>query len=89
MTVTSIDNIFDVMEEFERQIKEDKEKKFAEIIQKYDFMVGSIELKMKLAEGLPKDANIVYSPLIDNPTMIYAIKKFDILDYILNGESEG
>lgn len=56
------------------------EKSLIEIIEKYDFFVGSMEAKNKLMEILPNGANVVYSPYIEHPTMIYAIKKFDIMD---------
>lgn len=88
MTVTHIDNIFDAIEEFERRIREDTERTLAEIVTKYDFIVGSMELKEKLVGILPCTANIVYSPFIDNPTTIYAIKKFDVTDYLFRAESE-
>ena len=77
---SSIDGVFKQIEEFARQQMEYKEKTLAEIITKYDFMVGSIECKYKLMEVLPDGANIICSPYIENPTTIYAIKKFDIMD---------
>lgn len=64
------------------QIAEEREKTLAEIITKYDFIVGSKELKHELAAILSQDANIIYSPYIDDPTKIYAIKKFDIRDLL-------
>jgi hypothetical protein len=69
--------------EFIRQQREYKEKALAEIIQKYDFIVGSKECKYKLMEVLPEGANIVCSPYIESPTTIYAIKKSAIMDYII------
>lgn len=57
-----------------------KEKALAEIIEKYDFFVGSKELKHKLMKILPTGANIVYSPYIEHTTNVYAVKKFDIMD---------
>ena len=86
MNVTSIDNVFDAIKEFERQVIEDREKKLAEIISKYDFLVGSKENYEKLREILPEDANIIFSRYIENPTMILAVKKFDIMDYISGKE---
>lgn len=80
-TITSIDNVFDAIREFERQVIEDREKALAEIIQKYDFVVGSKENYEKLREILPEDANIIFSQYIENPTTIFAVKKFDIMDY--------
>ena len=50
MTVTSIDDIVDAMKELERQVVEDKEKTLAEIITKYDFIVGSKESHERLKE---------------------------------------
>lgn len=61
MTVTSIDDILDAMKELERQVAEDREKTLAEIITKYDFIVGSKENHERLKEILPEGANIVYS----------------------------
>ena len=74
--------INNVVNEFIRQQREHTERTLAEIITKYDFVVGSIECKHKLMEILPEGANIVCSPYIENPTMIYAIKKFDIMDLL-------
>ena len=74
--------IVDIVNEIARQQVEYKERTLAEIITKYDFIVGSIECKCKLMEVLPDGANIVCSPYIENPTTIYAIKKFDIMDLL-------
>ena len=76
----SYDKMFAEIEKFNRLRMEYKEQTLAEIITKYDFIVGSIECKDRLKEILPKEANIIYSPYIESPTMIYAIKKFDITD---------
>lgn len=86
MTVTSIDDVISAMKELERQVVEDREKTLAEIITKYDFIVGSKENHERLKEILPEGANIVYSRFIENPTTIYAVKKFDVMDYVLPGE---
>lgn len=64
------------------EVYRQKERTLAEIITKYDFVVGSRECKHKLMEVLPEGANIVCSPYIEEPTMIYAIKKFDIMDLL-------
>lgn len=74
--------IFAEIEKFERLQREYKEQTLAEIIQKYDFMVGSKELKFKLMEMLPENANIICSPYVESPTTIYAIKKFDVMDLL-------
>jgi hypothetical protein len=79
---SSIDDIFKGIEEFMRQQMECREKTLAEIIQKYDFIVGSKECEHKLMELLPKGVNIIFSPYFVNPTIIYAIKKFDVSDLI-------
>ena len=76
----SIEDFYNQINEFNRQMLEEKERTLAEIITKYDFIVGSKELKVQLTEILPKGANIVYSPFIENPTTIFAIKKFNIMD---------
>ena len=78
----NIDKLFSEIEEFYRLQREHQEQTLAEIIEKYDFVVGSMECKEKLTEVLPADANIVYSPYIDSPNLIYAIKKFDVMDLL-------
>ena len=83
-----IDNVFNQIEEFERQQREHTAKTLSEIITKYDFIVGSKECKYGLMEILPEGANIVCSPYIDEPTKIYAIKKFDIMDLCRKGDME-
>ena len=80
--------INNVINEFIRQQREYTERTLAEIITKYDFIVGSIECKHKLMEILPEGANIICSPYIESPTTIYAIKKFDPMDLIM-GAQEG
>lgn len=75
-------SIFAEIEKFARLQMEHKEQTLAEIITKYDFVVGSKECKCKLMEILPEGANIIYSPYVESPTMIYAIKKFDVMDLI-------
>lgn len=80
-----IDDVIDfreMIDEIHRQQMEQQEKALAEIIQNFDFIVGSIECKDRLMKILPEGANIICSPYILSPTMIYAIKKFDIQDYI-------
>lgn len=79
----SIDNMLEEIEKFNRLQREYKEQTLAEIITKYDFIVGSKECKSKLMEALPEGANIVCSPYIESPTKIYAIKKFDTMDLIM------
>lgn len=74
--------IVEYINEVVRQQMEYREKTLTEIITKYDFIVGSEECKLKLMEVLPKEANIICSPHIASPTMIYAVKKFDILDLL-------
>lgn len=71
-----------IAEEIIRQYKEHKEKELAEIITKYDFIVGSEELKYELMRILPDGANIACSKYVSDPTMCYAIKKFDIMDLL-------
>lgn len=58
------------------------ERALIEIIDKYDFIVGSKETKRKLMELLPEGVNIVCSPYIKHPTMVYAVEKFDIMDLL-------
>ena len=77
-----MDFINNAINEIIRQQREYTEKTLAEIITKYDFVVGSKECKCRLMEILPEGANIICSPYIASPTMIYAIKKFDIMDLL-------
>lgn len=87
--MTIIDNVFNQIEEFERQQREHTTKTLSEIITKYDFIVGSKECKYRLMEILPEGANVIYTPYIDDPTKIFAIKKFDIMDLCrMEGESD-
>ena len=78
----SIEDFYNEINEFNRQTLEERERALAEIITKYDFIVGSKELKMKLTEILPKGANIVYSPFIEDATTVFAIKKFDVMELL-------
>ena len=85
----SSDDILEAIEKFNRLQREYEEQKLAEIIAKYDFIVGSKECKLKLMEVLPEGANIICSPYIESPTTIYAIKKFDTMDLIMGTRIEG
>lgn len=78
----SIDEMFAEIEKFNRLQREYKEQTLAEIITKYDFIVGSKECKCRLMEILPEGANVICSPYIESPTTIYAIKKFDTMDLL-------
>ena len=75
------DDFIDRIKEFQRQQLEEREKILAEVITKYDFVVGSKDLKETLETILPEGANIVYSPYVEDLTSVYAIKKFDMMDY--------
>ncbi len=88
-TFSSIDEMFAEIEKFNRLQMEYKERTLAEIITKYDFIVGSKECKFKLMEILPEGANIICSPYIESSTTIYAIKKFDAMDLIIGAQTEG
>jgi len=83
-----MDDINNILDEIALQQMEYTEKTLAEMITKYDFMVGSIECKQRLMEILPEGANIVCSPYIESPDTIYAIKKFDIMDLLPKPERE-
>ena len=74
------DDFMERIKEFQRQQLEEREKTLAEIITKYDFIVGSKELKETLETILPEGANITYSPYVEDLTSVYAIKKFDMMD---------
>ena len=76
--MNTFSGMFEEMEKLRKSIDESTEQTLAEIITKYDFLVGSKELKGRLVEALPKDAKIIYSPYIEDPTVVYAIKKFEI-----------
>ncbi len=90
MNLYSVGSISEEIDKFIRSQVEHKERTLAEIISKHDFIVGSQELKHKLLEVLPEGANIICTPYIESPTMIYAVKKFDITDYWIEPqESEG
>ena len=69
-----------MMDEIIRQQREHTERTLAEIIKNYDFIVGSKECQHRLMERLPEGANVICTPYIESPTMIYAVKKFDIMD---------
>ena len=73
----NIDSVLEEVKKFNQLQIEHKEQTLAEIITKYDFVVGSKECKHRLMEVLPEGANIICSPYIESPTTIYAIKKFD------------
>lgn len=75
-----VNPITQMIEEFIRKQREYTEKTLAEIITKYDFVVGSKEYKSMLMEILPEGANIICSPYIESPTTIYAVKKFNAMD---------
>ena len=83
----SIDNMIEEIEKFTRLQMDYREQTLAKIITRYDFIVGSIECKRKLMKALPEEANIICSPYIIDPQTIYAIKRFDIMDFI-RSESE-
>ncbi len=70
------------MEKFAGLQVEYTEKTLAEIITKYDFIVGSKECKYGLMKVLPEGANIICTPYIESPTTIYAVKKFEITDLL-------
>lgn len=74
--------MFEEIEKFIQLQREYKEQTLAEIITKYDFIVGSMECKHKLMKVLPEGANIICSPYIESPTTIYAIKRFDTMDLL-------
>ena len=79
----SIDEMLAEIEKFNCLQRERKEQTLAEIITKYDFIVGSEECKYRLMEALPEGVKVICTPYMEDPTMIYAIKKFNIMDYML------
>ncbi len=64
-----------------KAVNEDSERALAEIIENFDFIVGSIECKHKLMSMLPEANVIVTSRFIGEPNAIFAVKKFHIIDY--------
>ena len=80
-----ISQALDRINEIVDQQRKQQEKELAEIITHYDFIVGSIECENRLMKILPEAANIIYSPYVEDSTMIYAVKKFDI-KYLINLE---
>lgn len=82
MVINGEETMNNIVNEIARLNSEYKERALAEIITKYDFIVGSIECKHRLMGVLPEGANIVCSPYIEDPTMVYAIKKFDVKDLL-------
>ena len=74
-------DFLDEIRKFHEEQYKEREQELAEIIERYDFIVGSAELKGKLESILPDGANIVYSKYVESPTTIYAIKKFDTFDF--------
>ncbi len=65
-----------------------KERALAHFITNYDFIVGSIECKHRLMTVLPEAATIRCTPYIEDPTTIFVIKKFNIMDLLQETESE-
>ena len=77
-----MDNFGSVIEEIKEMTRLQKERELAEIVQNYDFIVGSKEAKYALTKVLPKDAKVIYSPYLDDPNLVYMVKKYDILDIL-------
>lgn len=77
-----MDDINYILNEYIRKQMEFKERAIVDMIQKYDFIVSTKECMYKLQEILPKNCEVIYTPYIDNPSMIYAIKRFDISDLL-------
>lgn len=82
-----MDYINGIINEIIRQQREHTERTLAELIEKYDFLVGSTELMNKLEPILPEGSHITYTPHFVEPDAIYAIKKYNVmalLDEALN-----
>jgi hypothetical protein len=84
MSEFDIDSFFQRIEDFEREWREHREQELAKICEEHDFIVGSPELKLQLLEHLPNGANVVYSKYLDDPTMIIAIRKFRLSEYLMS-----
>lgn len=92
-TVTNIENTKAFADKIERLLAEYEEKVLLEIVKKYDFFVGSEEVKHELIEALPEGAvrdaaTIIHSPYIDDPGKVYAIKSFDMTEFISTCRAE-
>ena len=83
-----MDSIDNEINKIVRQWAEYEDRILVEIIDKYDFIVCSEECKNKLMEVLPEGTNIICLPYIASPTIIYAIKKFDISKELQESEKE-
>lgn len=44
------------------------------------------EIIRQQMEALPEGANIICSPYVENPTMIYAVKNFDVKDLLFDSQ---
>ncbi len=94
LTMVNAETTKDFADRIERMLAEYEEKMLLEIIRKYDFYVGSMETKHMLIEALPEgavrdEASIIYSPyFINDPGKIYAIKKFDLTEFISECRAE-
>jgi len=94
-TITNAKTTEDFVDKIERMLAEYEEKVLLEIVRKYDFYVGSMEAKHMLIEALPEgavrdEASVIYSPyFINDPGKIYAIKKFDLTEFISECRAEG
>ena len=75
-----MDDINYILNEYIREQMERKEKSLVDMIQNYDFIVGSTECMHKLQEILPKDCEVIYTPYIYTPSAIYAIKRYNLND---------
>lgn len=71
-----------LLDEIIRQQRKNTEKTIVDMITRYDFIVGSIECVYKLQEILPKNCEVICTPYIDDPSMIYAIKRYDLNDLL-------
>lgn len=58
------------------------EQALADAVQRYDFIVGSQEVRLKLIQVLPKEARIVYSPYITESNMIHAVAHIDMANLL-------
>lgn len=75
-----MDDINYILNEYIRKQMEYKERSLVDMIQEYDFIVSTKECMHKLQEILPMDSKVIYTPYIDNPSMIYAIKRYHLND---------
>lgn len=81
-------SIGDIINEVINKQIEDREKRLTEIIEKYDFLVGSSEIEKQLMKAFP-EADVICTPYVENQKVVYLVKKFDITDELKEEQDYG